>query len=472
MDLDKMSNKSNFFLNIKYAMVAQLISLVSSVLTTLLFPRILGIADFGFWQLFVFYSGFAGVFHFGLNDGIYLKNGGKDYQELDFNRIGSQLKLSLLIQLIISAFIIITAISTISESNRLFVIIAFSLYIIIFNTHGFLGLILQTTNQAHSLARSIILDKMIFLVLILLSIIFSIENLRIFIFIFFIGKLCSLFYIMSLGRKIIFSKTIKFKLNLINFYYDMKIGIFLMIANITSTLILGFGKFLVDFRWDIITFGQVSFAISLTTIVLLFINQIGLVIFPALSSLDDQNQKKYFSFIQIFLSLFLPFTYLTYYLLEFILNFWLPNINQSLLYLILFLPVCIFNSRMSLLSTTFLKAMRKEKALLFINVLFSTLSLILTLIAAYLLNNLILVLLSLIFSTWIRNVVSEIYLSKILNEKCLSFILKDAFIAVIFVLVTWFTSSIISGIIILCISLVNIYVNKQKLFELILIYKK
>ena len=53
--------------------------LVSAILTVFV-PKLLRITDYGFWQLFMFYQGYIGVFHLGWNDGIYLQIGGKKYE--------------------------------------------------------------------------------------------------------------------------------------------------------------------------------------------------------------------------------------------------------------------------------------------------------------------------------------------------------------------------------------------------------
>lgn len=66
-------NKKKIVSNVMYALMAQGISLILSVLMALIVPKIMGIEEFSYWQLFLFYSGYSGFFHFGLNDGIYLR---------------------------------------------------------------------------------------------------------------------------------------------------------------------------------------------------------------------------------------------------------------------------------------------------------------------------------------------------------------------------------------------------------------
>ena len=69
-------NYSSIARNTMIAFAAQFISLSVSVVMSLLVPKIVGVADYGYWQLFMFYTTYSGFFHLGLNDGVYLINGG------------------------------------------------------------------------------------------------------------------------------------------------------------------------------------------------------------------------------------------------------------------------------------------------------------------------------------------------------------------------------------------------------------
>lgn len=85
-----MNNRIKIFIkNLLYAFVAQGLSFILSALMSIIVPKVLSVNDFGYWQLFIFYTSYVGFFHFGFNDGIYLLNGGKNYDELNYNEIGA-----------------------------------------------------------------------------------------------------------------------------------------------------------------------------------------------------------------------------------------------------------------------------------------------------------------------------------------------------------------------------------------------
>ncbi|WP_413446107.1 lipopolysaccharide biosynthesis protein, partial [Bifidobacterium longum] len=59
------------------AFFAQGISMLISAMTSIFVPKIMGVEDFGYWQLFMFYASYVGFFHLGINDGVYLEQGEK-----------------------------------------------------------------------------------------------------------------------------------------------------------------------------------------------------------------------------------------------------------------------------------------------------------------------------------------------------------------------------------------------------------
>ncbi len=77
------SRAVNFIKNFSYTITSNMISVVISALVTLVVPKLIGIEEYGYWQLYLFYSSYIGFLHFGWNDGIYLKYGGKEYNDLD-----------------------------------------------------------------------------------------------------------------------------------------------------------------------------------------------------------------------------------------------------------------------------------------------------------------------------------------------------------------------------------------------------
>lgn len=70
-------------LNSSYAITSNLLSLLVSTLVILILPKLIGVEEYGYWQLYLFYTSYVGFAHLGWIDGIYLKYGGEEYERLD-----------------------------------------------------------------------------------------------------------------------------------------------------------------------------------------------------------------------------------------------------------------------------------------------------------------------------------------------------------------------------------------------------
>lgn len=98
-----------------------------------------------------------------------------------------------------------------------------------------------------------------------------------------------------------------------------------------------------------------------------------------------------------------------YYPLRAILASWLPNYADGLMYMAIIFPICIFEGKMSLLINTYLKALRKEKMMLKINVLTLLLSCIITFITTIIFKNLNFSIVSIVLLLGIRCVWAEFF---------------------------------------------------------------
>lgn len=142
---------------------------------------------------------------------------------------------------------------------------------------------------------------------------------------------------------------------------------------------------------------------------------------------------------------------------------WLPQYKESLIYLGLLLPICTFNGKMNLLCTTYFKVFRKRKKFFFMVKCFAmVLSLILSLLGAYIFDNIIIVAVFLVLSIGIRSYISELYIAKIMNSNIILDIIMETVIVIAFMFSTWRFSLLKSFIIILFVYLVFALINAHK----------
>ena len=106
-------SKKRFIQNLSYSFVSNILSLLLSSVTVMIVPKLIGVAEYGYYQLYVFYASYTGFFHFGWCDGIYLKYAGIDYDDYDRGLMSSQFWYLTGFEFIIS-LILIVAVNLIS----------------------------------------------------------------------------------------------------------------------------------------------------------------------------------------------------------------------------------------------------------------------------------------------------------------------------------------------------------------------
>ena len=141
-----------------------LFSMIVTAILTLVVPRYIGKYDYGLWQLFVFYQGYLGFFHFGWNDGIYLRYGGKSYSELNKKNFYSQFWLQMLLEIVVSA--VLVAFMWNNNIDRQFIVWQIGINLIILNSRYMLLYILQTTARLKEYAIIMFVDRFFYLLFI------------------------------------------------------------------------------------------------------------------------------------------------------------------------------------------------------------------------------------------------------------------------------------------------------------------
>jgi O-antigen/teichoic acid export membrane protein len=264
------------------------------------------------------------------------------------------------------------------------------------------------------------------------------RNFQVYVVLYLISKMISLVYCMIRGREIVFAPRLPLSKAAEESLDSMKIGVNLMLANIASMLILGIGRFFIDQAWGIEAFARFSLSLQLTGFFLQFIAQVSIVLFPALRRFDPDRLKDFYGLIGDVLSLILPLVLLMYTPVKFVLARWLPQYQESLASMALLLPICLFDGKMQMLFGTYFKVLRRERALLAINLMSMLLSALLALAGVYVLKNLYFVIISMVVAVAFRSAVSEIYLARLLGRKAGRSVVMEALLTVAFMLLTWF----------------------------------
>lgn len=403
--------------NAMAAFAAQGVSLLASLVMSLLVPKVLGVETYGYWQLFVFYAGYSGFFHLGLNDGVYLVEGGKTREEIDKRMVNSQFRAALALQLVVGAVITVMGFVVADSSQRGFVIVSFALYTVMLNLSSYFGYVFQAMNETKLFSFMTVLERVAFLVPLVIMVALRVGAFEPFIIAYLLARACSLVYALWKARDFLtagsLSATESFKVATAS----IKVGFCLMAANIASMLILGVARAMVDAAWGIETFGRVSFSLSMVNFFITFVAQASMVLFPALRQGTEAERKSFYRGIRDMMEVAFPLIYLLYFPMAWALSLWLPQYADSMGYFALLLPICVFDTKMDVCCSTYFKVLREERTLLKVNVVTVAASAALSAVGVFILESLEAVLLGAVVSIIGRSLWSESRLNKLMGVK-------------------------------------------------------
>ena len=451
----------NFIRNFSYTLSSNLISLLVSTLVVLIVPKLIGVEEYGYWQLYLFYTSYVGFLHFGWNDGIYLRYGGKEYKDLDKGMFFSQFYMLVIMQFIIAAIIFGISIIFIIDVNRIFIFEMTALCMIIVNSRFMLLYLMQVTSRIKEYAQITMMDRVLYCCLIIAFLIVGVREYKLMIVADLVGKLISLLYGMYVCKDIVFRRISTFYFSFRESIENIYVGIKLMFANIASIMIIGVVRFGIERTWDVSTFGKVSLTLSVSNLMMLFINAIGVILFPILKRTDEKKLPGIYTTMRTFLMVLLLGILIVYYPIKVVLSAWLPKYADSLMYMAMLFPICVYEGKMALLINTYLKTLRKEKLMLKINLASLVLSIVISFVTILLLKNLNLAITSIVILLAFRCALAEIFLSKILGISIYKDISLELCTTLIFILVGWFMNSWFA-VLVYTVSYASYFIIKRK----------
>lgn len=461
-----MNNKAiRFIKNFSYAITSNILSLLISTLIILIVPKLIGVEEYGYWQLYLFYSSYVGFLHFGWNDGIYLRYGGIEYSKLDKKLLNNQFYLLLMFQVIlfIVGFVLLGKLSW--DSDRLIIFRMSLVCMVLMNSSIMLQYLLQCTNRIKEYAMLTITDRLSYISLIIIFLSLGIRNFEIMLYADLIGKLISLLIGAYYCRDIIFNRGVGFKPPFKEAYINISIGIKLMLSNIASMLIIGIVRLGIEKNWNVETFGKVSLTLSISNLMMVFINAIGLIMFPILRRSEKNRLAELYKMLRDLLMLILFVTLIIFYPLRSLLILWLPDYADGLIYMAILFPISIYEGKMALLVNTYLKTLREEKAMLRLNSVTMILSIFMTIISTVIIKDLTFSVFTIIILLAFRSIIAEFYLSRLLKISIIKDIALENILTMIFIFSAWKMDDWVGLIVYIFMFAIYFFIKKKDIFN-------
>ena len=355
--MEETINPKRTLLDIFKVVVSNGLKLLAGILTGFLLPKIIGVTDYGYYKIFTLYSTYLGLFGFGFIDGIYLKYGGKSYDELDSGKFRFFTRFFVLCEL--SAAIIVAVISLFAlKGEYSFIFFWLSFMLLAFNLCTYYQFISQITRRFNELSiiNSIHSLSTVAFLVILWIIHKKEENLltyKSFTIYSVVVNFVLLFIYLIIYRKITFGKATSVSIK--ELANVCKVGIPLMVANLCSSLILSIDRQFVSFLFDTDTYAVYAFAYSMLTLITTALSSISTVIYPTMKRINtDTLNQKYGRILSALLILVFA-CLLVYFPLCWFVGVYLPKYTGSLVIFRIILPGLALSSCITIIMHNFYK---------------------------------------------------------------------------------------------------------------------
>lgn len=311
--------------------VSNIAKLLSGVLVGFLLPKILGVSDYGYYKTFTLYATYVGLFHLGMSDGIYLKYGGRNYDELEKCEFRFFTRVFWGLEIFIAGILIIVS-SVVLDNEYRFIFICLAAYLVFNNATSYYQMISQITGRFKELSiRNVLQALVIVLIILLLWILqktagFNV-NYREYIFLYILTMVVLTFWYIRTYKDITFGRIDKRWRQIPVF---IRIGFPLTIANLCSSLILTLDRQFVNVLFDTETYAVYAFAYNLLSLVTTATSAISVVLYP---KLKRTGLKELDSMYHILIGLVLGLVFgglIIYFPLCIFVEWFLPKYSLSL----------------------------------------------------------------------------------------------------------------------------------------------
>jgi O-antigen/teichoic acid export membrane protein len=269
-------------------LIANIISLVISLIMNFFVPKYLSIHSYAMYKTYALYIIYAGFFHLGYADGMYLKYGGKDINKIDKKELADNYKNYIYLILLMAA--IVFSVGLLVHDN---IIIAFSFGLISANILGYLKNLYQATGEFGAYSKATNFERIGVLVFTLFFLlIIRTDNYVIYIAIqVAVGLTVALYLSLRLEHRLHFFKLGRFSKK--EYRENIPAGLILMLGNFSSNVFTGLDRWFIKFLMSTTPFALYSFASGLLNLLNVFITPITVSLYNFFcKGIDDKHIKK------------------------------------------------------------------------------------------------------------------------------------------------------------------------------------
>lgn len=259
------------------------LQLITGIIVGLVIPVVLDIENYADLKTYTLYIAYITLFHFGFIDGLYIKYGGKKFEEIDKAVLKGEHNFFIILELVISS--VLVGISIWLNNVILFL---FSISILPIMVNSFFINVYQATGEFDKYSKIIYRYTVSYLILnILLAMILKNKS---YIFYCLTTYISNILAIISFEYK--FIKDYKNEKAVVTkeILDNIKVGFFVLLGNLSVIALFGIDKWFVKLFLGVEDFAYYSFAVSMLNIINVLVNAISITFYNYLA-LNNETEN-------------------------------------------------------------------------------------------------------------------------------------------------------------------------------------
>lgn len=384
----KSQNRTRFQMNILKSIVrvtlSNIVVLISSLVLGFIIPMIISLEGYGYYKVFSLYGPYFVLLNLGLIDGVGLKFGDKNYDELNKEKFRTYFQQYLIIHCffisILAPLIYIKA-----KGEYRFIFFGLIINILAVNITGYFQHISQITQRFKEFSNRKIVQALLNLLIIGLLLLAQkyTENVtyRLYVMMLIFTNYLMMFWYSYTYKDLILGKSSSLQSSLLECIEFIKQGFPLVFSYQIATLILSLDRQFVSILFPTVIYATYAFAYSMLAIISTATSAVSAVLFPTIKRMNLENLKRqysriiglFFVFIFAMLSIYFPLTLL--------IKIILPKYLDSLPIFRIILPGFVISSSITVIIHNYYKVLEQNRVYFFKSIVVLAISLIANLIA-------------------------------------------------------------------------------------------
>ena len=337
---------------------SNVLTILVSLFTGFILPKELSIEDYAYYRVYLLYIAYAGFFHFGFVNGIYLK-----YGNLDVNQIPKKIFRTYSYFMVLMQALAVVGLSAILFAGGFFMemdkVIAFAFVVInipLINIKWFYSSINQFTKRFVIDSYVTFLQNILNLAMVLFVILFGWYDYKILLVILTICNLLCMVITICQNKQILWGR--REPLIEVGIPALIKSGFFLMLSEFIGLIILGIDSMFVDNLFSQTDFAMYSFAVSVIAVIYTLITVVSNLVYPYLVRVSVEKYAEYYALMSDVLVVVSMFSMLAFYVAEFAILKWLGKFTPSIPVIGILFGTIVFRTLITLVCGNYFKVLQ------------------------------------------------------------------------------------------------------------------